>query len=378
MRFIYISLLFLLFFEIQAQEAVVKSVEQIDQKIHISYNLAGDGNQYEVKLFVSSDEGKTWEGPLQYVSGDIGKDIVTGENKTVIWDVLSEREKFQGDWVFGFEVSNADKFKENVIETFWDTNYVKMFTENYETEQFKIIKLNRSSKKIKTKILSSSTTNKNSQIQYFNKLHTLCFVTSFKTSGLLIDKGVVVSSQLDLSKNGLLINFRSGGLAVSDVSSGNLKLSGAPFNPNKSYDLSKTYDLDVYKKWCSNTEASSFQTDLLAWDNTLLNFSKNSKSQNAENILATYRFLAIGYSPDGTVLYQIIDYPSKQPIYYCADVLLKYLHEAKKNRVIALLNLDITSTNFCKTFDKNGEELDFINAQDEIRDDDNLLLFYFE
>ena len=109
MRFIYILLLFLFFFEIQSQEAVVKSVEQIDQKIQINYDLVGDGNQYEVKLFVSSDEGKTWEGPLQQLSGDIGKDIAIGQNKTVIWDVLSEREKFQGDWVFGFEV-NESKF----------------------------------------------------------------------------------------------------------------------------------------------------------------------------------------------------------------------------------------------------------------------------
>ena len=107
MRFIYILLLFLLFFEIQAQEAVVKSVEQIDQKIHVIYDLVGDENHYEVNLFVSSDEGKTWEGPLQQLSGDIGKDIAIGQNKTVIWDVLMDREKFQGDWVFGFEVKET-------------------------------------------------------------------------------------------------------------------------------------------------------------------------------------------------------------------------------------------------------------------------------
>ena len=79
---------------------------RIDQKIHISYDLVGDGNQYEVKLFVSSD-GKTWEGPLQHVSGDIGKDIAIGQNKTVIWDVLMDERSFKG-LGFWFEVKNTN------------------------------------------------------------------------------------------------------------------------------------------------------------------------------------------------------------------------------------------------------------------------------
>ena len=55
----------------------------------------------------SSGGGLPWEGPLQQVIGDIGKDIAIGQNKTVIWNVLIEKDQFIGDWVFGFEVKNT-------------------------------------------------------------------------------------------------------------------------------------------------------------------------------------------------------------------------------------------------------------------------------
>ncbi len=91
-------------------KADVLEVTQEGEKVKIKYNLTGEPNEkYDILLYVKRGNDRNWEGPLQYVSGDIGEQITTGENMTVIWDVLSEREKFQGDWVFGFEV-NESKF----------------------------------------------------------------------------------------------------------------------------------------------------------------------------------------------------------------------------------------------------------------------------
>ena len=91
-------------------KADVLEVIQEGDKVKIKYNLIGmPGEKYDVHLFVKREDETIWNGPLQHISGEIGKDIAIGQNKTVIWDVLSEREKFQGDWVFGFEV-NESKF----------------------------------------------------------------------------------------------------------------------------------------------------------------------------------------------------------------------------------------------------------------------------
>jgi uncharacterized protein (TIGR02145 family) len=65
---------------------------------------------FNVKLFCSTDNGNTWGKPLQKVSGDVGGSIVSGRNKTIVWDVLQEQEKLTGDIKFRIEVENNSVF----------------------------------------------------------------------------------------------------------------------------------------------------------------------------------------------------------------------------------------------------------------------------
>jgi sulfatase modifying factor 1 len=57
---------------------------------------------------VSTDNGKTWSGPLTQVSGDVGKNISAGD-KQITWNVLEERDQLVGDQIRFKVVANGKK-----------------------------------------------------------------------------------------------------------------------------------------------------------------------------------------------------------------------------------------------------------------------------
>ena len=75
---------------LNAQEKEIVSnvrVQQSDTLLIITYDLTVKA---EIKVYVSFDGGKTYKGPLKYVSGEVGKGIAPRKNKVIIWDVVSE------------------------------------------------------------------------------------------------------------------------------------------------------------------------------------------------------------------------------------------------------------------------------------------------
>lgn len=66
------------------------------EQVYIHYDLAGKGQTFKVDLFYSADDGQTWKGPLKKVSGDVGTGIKSGDNKRIIWDVLTESDIAEG------------------------------------------------------------------------------------------------------------------------------------------------------------------------------------------------------------------------------------------------------------------------------------------
>lgn len=79
---------------------------QEGQKIVVQYNIAGAKyyQKFNAELFVSMDGGRTFDGPLKEVSGDVGMGIVAGSGKKIVWDVLKERPDFGGNVVFDVRV----------------------------------------------------------------------------------------------------------------------------------------------------------------------------------------------------------------------------------------------------------------------------------
>lgn len=74
----------------RAQEISNIRVTQTGNTVNILYNLSGDGQVFKVDLYYTVDDGQTWKGPLNVVSGDVGESVLPGNNKRMSWNVLSE------------------------------------------------------------------------------------------------------------------------------------------------------------------------------------------------------------------------------------------------------------------------------------------------
>ena len=69
--------------------------------ITIDYTLAGAkfNQKFNVLLYVSLDAGKTFQGPMKSVTGDVGKGIKAGTHK-IVWDPYKDVNSLDGDIVF--------------------------------------------------------------------------------------------------------------------------------------------------------------------------------------------------------------------------------------------------------------------------------------
>jgi hypothetical protein len=78
-----------------AQKVSNVSFRQEQSNIVISYDLETK-TPCKISLFVSTDDGKTWQGPLKKVTGDSSVKITSGNHK-ITWNVLEEFEELRGD-----------------------------------------------------------------------------------------------------------------------------------------------------------------------------------------------------------------------------------------------------------------------------------------
>jgi protein TonB len=101
---VYLTIIVLLLpFSSISQQVKNVRFEQIGKKIHIYYDLQGEGSYY-VNVFCSTDDGHSWGNPLQNVVGAVGENQTPGNNKEIIWNVLDERGKLVGYIRFKIDV----------------------------------------------------------------------------------------------------------------------------------------------------------------------------------------------------------------------------------------------------------------------------------
>ena len=81
----------------------VKNIEPVrsGNKIVVNYEIAGAkfNQKFDVLLYVSTDGGSTFQGPLKAVKGDVGEGIQGGEHQ-IVWDVFKEVNSLEGEVVF--------------------------------------------------------------------------------------------------------------------------------------------------------------------------------------------------------------------------------------------------------------------------------------
>ncbi|MFQ6115537.1 MAG: formylglycine-generating enzyme family protein, partial [bacterium] len=75
-----------------------------DDRVIVNYDIVGGKDQrFEVSLLVSDEGGQTFYIQPRSVTGDVGKDVEGGRGKQIIWEVLSDIRRLQGD-AFIFKV----------------------------------------------------------------------------------------------------------------------------------------------------------------------------------------------------------------------------------------------------------------------------------
>ena len=269
----------------------------------------------------------------------------------------------------------------------YDINYVQASSITHEGESYKVIAMKRTDHRVNAKYFAYKLNGQSVSTRYekWAKDKDVILYTSgtymdnssglWKLVGLAIDNGEIVNEKLQVGRmEGLVIVYPNGGIAVSNINEGNLKLSGGGVSTNRTYDLRKSEDLILFKRWAKSQRATVFQTHLLAWDNQL-NFKYNYKSKPTKR---ERRFLAIGYAPNGDVMHYIVHKPDYYSLYDASKNILDFLKVRKKMNVIALLNLDTGMQNVCKVYTKSGNINNIVVGTTQVQDAENLLVYYFK
>ena len=99
--------LFLLFGVTKSYSQKVSNVSnrQEQSTIVVSYEL-DTKSPCKIELYVSTNGGTTWQGPLKKVSGNVGVNVSSG-NKSITWNVLEEFEELRGTNIM-FQVRSED------------------------------------------------------------------------------------------------------------------------------------------------------------------------------------------------------------------------------------------------------------------------------
>jgi hypothetical protein len=104
---LYTYLLFILFLALPltsiAQRIKINDAHanREEKKIFIPYEIEESSkyhNLYKIALYYTQDKGKTYQGPLQKVTGDIGKEVTPGD-KLIVWEYAEEDSTFNGEGV---------------------------------------------------------------------------------------------------------------------------------------------------------------------------------------------------------------------------------------------------------------------------------------
>jgi formylglycine-generating enzyme required for sulfatase activity len=74
------------------QSIVNVSFRQEGETVRITYDLkeAQNGQTFNIELYCSTDDGRTYGNALKAVSGDVGEKIIGGYSKTIIWKPMQE------------------------------------------------------------------------------------------------------------------------------------------------------------------------------------------------------------------------------------------------------------------------------------------------
>ncbi len=111
-NYFYLIFISLLGLTINAQKVSNITFKQEQSNIVVSYDLETK-TPCKVSLYVSTNGGATWQGPLKKVTGNVGDKVISGK-KSIFWNVLEEFEELKGDNI-KFQVKASGEYIETVV-----------------------------------------------------------------------------------------------------------------------------------------------------------------------------------------------------------------------------------------------------------------------
>ncbi len=108
-----------------AQKVNNVEASQVGQNIVVTYDLESE-QPCTINLFISTNGGKTWQGPLKQVQGQVGPNIKSGQNSITLF-VLTEFNELRGDNI----VFKVDATTNNL-------NTIKIGTQTWTTKNLDV------------------------------------------------------------------------------------------------------------------------------------------------------------------------------------------------------------------------------------------------
>lgn len=91
MKIIFILFLMCMGIILNAQKIYHVRTDVSDNNFTVKYDISGsEGQKCAVRLFVSTDEGKTFDKEVTDAIGDIGDNVEVGKKKKITWDASNE------------------------------------------------------------------------------------------------------------------------------------------------------------------------------------------------------------------------------------------------------------------------------------------------
>jgi hypothetical protein len=261
-------------------------------------------------------------------------------------------------------------------------DYVEISKVQHQNETYSVVTMRRDGDRVKAKYFAAKDYNGKSVYDRYlewkrNNPNVILLSSGTymddqgKPQGLTIDNGVVVNEGLIYDKmDALVIVYASGGIVVSDLRAGDLKVDGISrkLDPRNSGG-----DLDDFIEWSKEQQATIFQTHLLAYKNEV-----KVKYGTSSPTVRERRFLAAGKDKSGKIIHVIVHNPTNTSLYEGSKRVLNFLRENKEMDVTFMINLDTGAQDVFELHNADCSVNKTIKGQLEPSKAVNLLVYYFK
>ena len=189
---------------------------------------------------------------------------------------------------------------------------------------------------------------------------------SHQPEGLTIENGNIINAVLMRDRHGLVL-VNAGGLNIINLKNESFRL------PKSKIIINPLNSLLAYSElldWGRTTNATIFQTQLLAYSDSVLINQDKAKTQLRERRLLTL----VSDNKTGEVHHIVFNITESYNLAVITKEVFKIV-KSRNKKVVAILNLDVGDYDILKIFDENGIELNTVKGTKHISKATNLIVY---